>query len=130
MAAVVHAASAGTTAAGLRAGVPAVPVPMTGDQPFWACRLTGLGVSPAAIRFKHLRADRLGAIRDAVDDPAYARRAADVAALIDGEGGAGRVVELVESLGRDLNRRQRMPRTSAIIGFMVRLNSRFRWFAS
>ena len=31
MAAVVHAAGAGTTAAGLRAAVPAVPIPMTGD---------------------------------------------------------------------------------------------------
>ncbi|MFD3735656.1 nucleotide disphospho-sugar-binding domain-containing protein [Streptomyces sp. NPDC058632] len=37
-AAVVHHAGAGTTAAGLRAGVPALPVPVTADQPFWASR--------------------------------------------------------------------------------------------
>ncbi|MEU5587430.1 hypothetical protein AB0H05_20405 [Streptomyces chrestomyceticus] len=29
---------AGTTAAALRAGAPAVPVPVTADQPFWAAR--------------------------------------------------------------------------------------------
>jgi len=35
MAAVVHHGGAGTTAAGLRAGVPSVIVPTRGDQPFW-----------------------------------------------------------------------------------------------
>ncbi|MGQ7754229.1 glycosyltransferase [Streptomyces sp. WC2508] len=45
-AAVVHHAGAGTTAAGLRAGVPAVPVPVMADQPFWAARLHRFGVAP------------------------------------------------------------------------------------
>lgn len=44
-AAVVHHAGAGTAAAGLRAGVPAVPVPVTADQPFWALRLAALGAA-------------------------------------------------------------------------------------
>jgi UDP:flavonoid glycosyltransferase YjiC (YdhE family) len=44
-AAVVHDARAGTTGAGLRAGVPAVPVPVLVDQPFWAARLHRLGVA-------------------------------------------------------------------------------------
>ncbi|MFG1610796.1 glycosyltransferase [Actinoplanes sp. NPDC049265] len=43
MAAVVHHAGAGTTAAALRAGVPAVPVPVLADQPFWAARVHALG---------------------------------------------------------------------------------------
>lgn len=46
MAAVVHPASAGTTAAGLRAGTPAVTIPMSTDQPFWAHRLTAIGTAP------------------------------------------------------------------------------------
>ncbi|MFD5659245.1 glycosyltransferase [Streptomyces hirsutus] len=49
-AAVVHHAGAGTTAAGLRAGVPAVPVPVMADQPFWASRLYELGVAPGLCR--------------------------------------------------------------------------------
>lgn len=32
---VVHHVGAGTSAVGLHAGVPAVPVPVTADQPFW-----------------------------------------------------------------------------------------------
>src|SRR4051794_41941574 len=37
-AAVVHHAGAGTTGAGLRAGVPAGPPPPPGGQPLWAAR--------------------------------------------------------------------------------------------
>ena len=47
-AAVVHHSAAGTTASGLRAGIPAVPVPVRTDQQFWAHRLASLGVSPGA----------------------------------------------------------------------------------
>ncbi|GAA4932486.1 glycosyltransferase [Streptomyces coeruleoprunus] len=51
-AAVVHHAGAGTTAAGLRAGVPALPVPVMADQPFWASRLYRLGVAPRPLPFQ------------------------------------------------------------------------------
>jgi UDP:flavonoid glycosyltransferase YjiC (YdhE family) len=59
MAAVVHACGAGTTAAGLRAGVPAIGVPVAGDQPFWARTLRSLGVSPATVPYWRLKTDRL-----------------------------------------------------------------------
>ncbi|MGH3409714.1 MAG: glycosyltransferase, partial [Streptosporangiaceae bacterium] len=61
MAAVVHHAGAGTTGAGLRAGVPAVTVPMLGDQPFWAARLSRLGAGPRPLPYRRLSAQRLGA---------------------------------------------------------------------
>ena len=60
MAAVVHHAGAGTTGAGLRAGVPAVTVPMLGDQPFWAARLARLGVGPRPIPYRRLSARQAG----------------------------------------------------------------------
>lgn len=99
MAAVVHAAGAGTTAAGLRAGVPAVPVPAQLDQPFWAARLSALGVTPGPVPFRHLTAKRLAeAVRRAVDDPAYRLRARHVADRIAGEDGAGKVVAAIRLL--------------------------------
>jgi UDP:flavonoid glycosyltransferase YjiC (YdhE family) len=99
MAAVVHAAGAGTTAAGLRAGVPAVSIPVTGDGPFWSSRLTTLGVSPGAIRFKKLTTDRLAdAVREAVTNPEYTRRAAELAATIATEDGAAQVLTTVTNL--------------------------------
>ncbi|MFD0491303.1 nucleotide disphospho-sugar-binding domain-containing protein [Saccharopolyspora spinosporotrichia] len=42
-AAVVHHGGAGTTGAGVRAGVPAVITPVIADQPFWAKQPGGRG---------------------------------------------------------------------------------------
>lgn len=98
-AAVVHAGGAGTTAAGLRAGVPAVPVPVTGDGPFWSSRLTRLGVSPGSIKFKKLTTGTLAhAVREAVTNPAYAARAKELADRIATEDGTGGVLATVAEL--------------------------------
>ena len=59
MAAVVHHGGAGTTAEGLRAGVPGVILPFAFDQAFWGARIKALGLGPAPIPQKHLTADRL-----------------------------------------------------------------------
>ncbi|MER6304483.1 glycosyltransferase [Streptomyces sp. NPDC001657] len=97
VAAVIHHAGAGTTAAGLRAGVPAVPVPVMLDQPFWASRLRALGVSPGVLPVRRLSAERLAeAVRRAVRDPWYRHRARRLSALIAAEDGAGRVLAAVE----------------------------------
>jgi sterol 3beta-glucosyltransferase len=96
-AAVVHHSAAGTTASGLRAGVPAVPVPVRTDQQFWARRVTRLGVSPGPVPFRRLRGDRLAdAVRRATTDAGLRGRARHVATRVAAEDGAGRVVELVE----------------------------------
>ncbi|MGA8117789.1 MAG: glycosyltransferase [Actinocatenispora sp.] len=96
-AAVVHHAGAGTTAAGLRAGVPAVPVPVLGDQPFWAHRLVRTGVSPGAVPMRGITAQRLAdAITRAVRGPAYRTRAEAVARQVRADDGVARVVEALK----------------------------------
>ncbi|HEX6541509.1 MAG TPA: glycosyltransferase [Ktedonobacterales bacterium] len=100
MAAVVHHAGAGTTGAGLRAGVPAVAVPVLLDQPFWAARLHQLGVAPPPLPQRDLTADALAdAMRCCVDDAAYRTWAADLAARIPAEDGAAAVLTIIN--GRD-----------------------------
>ncbi len=47
MAAVVHHGGAGTTTTATRAGAPQVIVPQIVDQPFWAARVSGLGIGVA-----------------------------------------------------------------------------------
>lgn len=101
MAAVVHHAGAGTTGAGLRAGVPAVPVAVLGDQPFWSRRLVGLGVSPGWLPMRKLTAEGLATlIRQAVTNGTYRDRATAVAERVRAEDGAGRIVEAVRQLDR------------------------------
>jgi sterol 3beta-glucosyltransferase len=99
MAAVVHAAGAGVVAAGLRAGVPAVPVPVGLDQPFWGQRLVSLGVAPDSIPFKKLTVDRLAtAVRAVVDDPAFGEAAAALGERVRAEDGAGTTVAAVRAI--------------------------------
>ncbi|MFC9241424.1 glycosyltransferase [Streptomyces decoyicus] len=104
MSAVVHHCGAGTTAAGLRAGVPTVPVPLTADQPFWAARLASLGVATAPVPFADLSADnavaRLAdAVTQAVTSPARRDHATEAARRLAAEDGAGEVIKAVERLG-------------------------------
>ena len=96
VAAVVHHGGAGTTSAGLRAGVPSVVVPFFGDQPFWGQRVADLGVGPAPIPRKKLTVERLArAIRTAVTDEAMRGRAAELGKTIRAEDGVGNAVAVV-----------------------------------
>lgn len=99
MAAVVHHAGAGTTAAGLRAGVPAVPVPVQFDEAFWSARLTSLGVAPTAVPLRTLTTDALTtALTQATRDPAYTERARALGTRIRAEDGVTPVAEAVDRL--------------------------------
>ena len=98
-AAVVHHGGAGTTAAGLRAGIPAVTTPIYADQPLWGGRLAALGVGPAPVPFTRLNAERLGeAIREVVSRPSYRDRAAALGRVLATEDGAAPVVAAVDRL--------------------------------
>ncbi|WP_431037409.1 glycosyltransferase [Streptomyces sp. P6-2-1] len=99
LAGVVHHAGAGTSAAALRAGVPAVTVPVAADQPFWAARLAALGAATEPIPFRSLTSERLAdALGRATRHPAYARAATRAARHMATEDGAGRVAEAVRRL--------------------------------
>ncbi|MFI6273758.1 glycosyltransferase [Streptomyces sp. NPDC050988] len=99
MAAVIHHAGAGTTAAALRAGVPAVPVPIQFDEAFWAARLVALGVAPEAVPLRRLGAESLGgAVARAVTEPVYARRAKALADRLRDEDGVGPVLAAMDRL--------------------------------
>jgi UDP:flavonoid glycosyltransferase YjiC (YdhE family) len=97
MSAVVHHGGAGTTAAGLRAGVPSVVVPFHGDQPFWGRLVANLGVGPVPIPRRKLTAERLvQALTIARDDPTMRQRAADLGAKIRDEDGVANAVARIQ----------------------------------
>ncbi|MFP3579808.1 glycosyltransferase [Arthrobacter sp. SIMBA_036] len=99
MAAVIHHAGAGTTAAGLRSGVATVGVPVYTDQPLWASRVADLGAGPAPIPYKKLTPERLGeAINRAVTTPSYTAEARQLAKRIAAEDGTVAVLKALRSL--------------------------------
>jgi sterol 3beta-glucosyltransferase len=96
MAAVVHHGGAGTTAAGLRAGVPTLVAPFFGDQPFWGRLVYGLGTGPAPIPQKKLTVDGLAAaIRQVAGDETMRRKAAALGEKIRAEDGVARGIEII-----------------------------------
>jgi UDP:flavonoid glycosyltransferase YjiC (YdhE family) len=100
-AAVVHHGGAGTTGAGLRAGVPSIVVPFTTDQPFWGRRVFRLGTGPRPIPATKLTTDNLAeAICQAVSDAPMAAKARALGRRIRQEDGTGRAVTIVEGLWR------------------------------
>jgi sterol 3beta-glucosyltransferase len=97
MAAVVHHGGAGTTAAGLRAGVPTVVVPFFLDNFFWGRHLHALGVAPAPIPRQRLSARRLSAvIQAATTDDGMRQRAQLVGERIRAEDGVATAVAVFE----------------------------------
>ncbi|MFT4294082.1 MAG: hypothetical protein QM582_01565, partial [Micropruina sp.] len=72
---VVHHGGAGTTAAGLRAGVPSGCVPALFDQHYHGRRLAALGVGPDPVPLHRLTAARLAALIAAVAGPDHRARA-------------------------------------------------------
>jgi sterol 3beta-glucosyltransferase len=107
VAAVVHHGGAGTTAAGLRAGVPSIVVPFFGDQLFWGQRVEKLGVGTAPIPRKKLTAENLAwaivgvaspSENRAVTDPVMRQQAANLGAKIQAEDGIANAVRVIESI--------------------------------
>lgn len=97
MAAVVHHGGCGTTAAGLRAGVPSILIPFFGDQPFWAEQVHRLGVGPSPIPRKALTAKRLAeAIQLAVNDQGIQARCQAIAQKIQTENGVQQAIKVIE----------------------------------
>jgi sterol 3beta-glucosyltransferase len=95
MAAVVHHGGSGTTAFGLRAGVPSLIVPFLFDQFYWGKRILTLGVGPEPIPYRKLSVARLvEALTIATTDTSMCQRAAALGERIRAEDGIEKTLEL------------------------------------
>jgi sterol 3beta-glucosyltransferase len=95
--AVIHHGGAGTTAAGLRAGIPNIVIPFAGDQMFWGKRVHAIGAGPRPINVKELTAMRLVSALVEAEDRTLQGRARLAAELIRVENGVGEAIRVVES---------------------------------
>ncbi|MBV7340120.1 glycosyltransferase [Chloroflexi bacterium TSY] len=97
MAAVVHHGGAGTTAAGLRAGIPSILTPFFADQPFWGHYIEKLGVGPRPVPHKALTASKLAAaMTQAVTDDGMRMRAEEFGTRIRAENGLQSACDIIE----------------------------------
>lgn len=95
--AVLHHGGAGTTAAGLRAGIPSIIAPFGGDQWSWADLVVKAGVGLRVGSWQRLRAKSLAAVlTTAVSDSTLQRHAAAMGQKIRAENGIARAVALIE----------------------------------
>lgn len=93
---IVHHGGAGTTAAGLRAGVPNIVIPHAADQPFWGKRVAAIGAGPQPIPVARLTAKRLiAALAQAETEPIRSGAQAAGRAICS-EDGVGAAIELIE----------------------------------
>jgi sterol 3beta-glucosyltransferase len=95
---VVHHGGAGTTGAGLRAGVPNIVVPFAADQPFWGKRVAALGAGPDPIPVKWFDAESFtAALKCALGNPSMRDQAAGIGAKIRSEEGVRQAMQLIEA---------------------------------
>ena len=95
--AVVHHGGAGTTAAGLRNGLPTLVVPFGGDQPFWGNRVHALGCGPKPIHRDSMTVQRLAkGLVDLTSHAGYRSAAEELAVKLRSEGGVSHAADIVE----------------------------------
>jgi sterol 3beta-glucosyltransferase len=96
LSAVVHHGGAGTMAAVVRAGVPALILPFFGDQPFWGRRYHELGVTSPPIPQKRLTVEGLAsAIEIAINDDTMHKRMQALSAKVREEQGVTTAVKII-----------------------------------
>jgi UDP:flavonoid glycosyltransferase YjiC (YdhE family) len=93
--AVCHHGGAGTTAAGLRAGLPTVVVPFFGDQFFWGQTVADAGAGPEPIPIARLDDSTLTAAFDACRRPQMRERAQALGARLREADGVELVVRSI-----------------------------------
>ncbi|MCP4386320.1 MAG: glycosyltransferase family 1 protein [Hyphomicrobiales bacterium] len=99
--AVVHHGGAGTTAAGLRAGLPTLICPLAVDQPFWGRRVLSLGCGPKPQPIKRLQRRQFAeGLTELVRTESYRHCAQEVATAIAEENGVERAVEIIETVSQ------------------------------
>ena len=99
MAATIHHGGAGTTGAGLRAGIPQIVVPFVGDQFFWGLQVEKRGIGPRRVPHKSLSAAKLSeAISGVLNDQAMRKKAAEIGERVRAENGLARAADIIERM--------------------------------
>jgi len=98
---IIHHGGAGTTSAGLRAGIPNIVIPYTADQPFWGNRVHALGAGPKPIAVKRLSVENLSQSIVESEKDVIRRQAGSVGQELRREEGIATSIKLIEKYTYD-----------------------------
>lgn len=101
---IVHHGGAGTTSAGLRAGIPNIVVPFMADQPFWGRRVQAIGAGPKPIPVKKLSSGKLTTAILEAGSPDCRARAQTIGQTIRSEDGVTEAVNWIEGYANEFHR--------------------------
>lgn len=101
---VIHHGGAGTTAAGLRAGIPGIVIPFLGDQPFWGERVHAIGAGPKPILVKHLSVEKLTRAIIEAENEVLRQRADAIGQQVRSEDGTGEALHWIEKYSYEFHR--------------------------
>jgi UDP:flavonoid glycosyltransferase YjiC (YdhE family) len=101
---IIHHGGAGTTGAGLRAGIPNIVVPFLGDQPFWGERVRAIGVGPSPILIKDLSIKKLSWAIAEAEKESFNKRAKAIGNQILSEDGTGNAAKWIEKYSNDFEK--------------------------
>ncbi len=94
----IHQGGIGTTGEAMRAGRPMLVVPYSHDQPDHAYRLKKLGIARSLSRANYSAATAAREMEALLNNPDYARKAADLGARVRAERGMQTACDLLEKL--------------------------------
>jgi rhamnosyltransferase subunit B len=94
--AIVHQGGIGTTAQALRAGRPTLVMPYSHDQPDNAARVERLGTSCTIGRKQYSAVRAAKKLRELLENPNYAAKAAEIKRMIQPENGVGVACDAIE----------------------------------
>ena len=94
--AIVHQGGIGTTAQALRAGRPTLVMPYSHDQPDNAARVERLGTSRTIPRKQYSAVSVAKKLRELLENPNYAAKAAKIGHVIPAENGVGVACDAIE----------------------------------
>jgi sterol 3beta-glucosyltransferase len=101
---VIHHGGAGTTAAGLRAGIPNIVIPFMGDQLFWGRRVYAIGAGPKPISVKKLSVKDLTHVITQAETTSIHEHAQIIGERLRNEDGVGVAVKWIEKYSNNFYR--------------------------
>jgi UDP:flavonoid glycosyltransferase YjiC (YdhE family) len=102
---IVHHGGAGTTSAGLRAGIPNIVIPHMADQPFWGSRVHASGAGPKPIPIHELSVSKLTRAINESSGSMIHKHAQTIANKLRSEDGVGHAVSWIEKYFNDFLRK-------------------------